>query len=526
MREGSTKLSDRTTNVKRNIVFGFIQVLISMVLPFVVRTIILYRYGVDYSGLSNLFASVLTVLSLMELGFGVAIVYCMYKPVAEKDDEQICAYLSYFRKVYLLVGVLVLLLGLILMPVLPRLVRDATMPGGLNLYFCYLFFLANAVISYVLFGYVSVIPLAHQRRDILSRIDLFGSVLQCTLSSLVLLFTHNFYLYLLSLPLSTVVHNLLLAYVVRKKYPHIRCRGVLSEEKKKDLKKRVCGILINKITGVSRNSIDNMCISAFIGLAVTGMYNNYYFVLAAVMSFSSMLCRSLMPGVGNSIVLETPEKNYADMRKFNFIFMNLGAWAVVCMLCLFQPFMKTWAGEDMMLGLPVVFSICAYFYILLSGDICWVYEESAGLWWECRYIMLGEAVANIILNIVLCKFFGVTGIILATVFSVFTSNMILFPRVIFREYFKNGKIGEYRMDHLLYALTMLLAAGISFLFCRVALPLCMIDRSNLMMCILCLGGRLLICSSIWLLVAWLLWHRTERYKNAVAWIRGVIRKKA
>ena len=140
--------------------------------------------------------------------------------------------------------------------------------------------------------------------------------------------------------------------------------------------------------------------------------------------------------------------------------------------------------------------------------------------------MLGEAVANIILNIVLCKFFGVTGIILATVFSVFTSNMILFPRVIFREYFKNGKIGEYRMDHLLYALTMFFAAGISFLFCRVALPLCMIDRSNLLMCILCLGGRLLICSSIWLLVAWLLWHRTERYKNAVAWIRGVIRKKA
>ena len=104
--------------------------------------------------------------------------------------------------------------------------------------------------------------------------------------------------------------------------------------------------------------------------------------------------------------------------------------------------------------------------------------------------------------------------------------MIFFPRVVFREYFKNRKVWEYRKDHLLYALTMLLAAGISFFTCHMVLPLSMIDRANIPMCILCLGGRLLISSSIWVMVAWLLWHRTERYKNAVAWIRGVIRKKA
>lgn len=516
-------MSDRTTNVKRNIVFGFLQVLISMFLPFVVRTIILYRYGVDYLGLSSLFASVLTVLSLMELGFGVAIVYCMYKPVAEKDNEQICAYLSYFRKVYLVVGVLVLTVGLLLMPVLPSLVRDATMPGRLDLYFCYLIFLGNTVLSYILFGYISVIPQAHQRRDILSRIDLFGSVFQCALSSLVLLLSRSFYLYLFSLPVSTIVHNLLLAYVVRKKYPHISCRGVLSEEKKKDLKKRVYGILINKLTGVSRNSIDSMCISAFIGLAITGMYNNYYFVLAAVTSFSGMFCKSMMPGVGNSIALETPSKNYADMRKFDFIYMSFGAWAVVCMLCLFQPFMKTWVGDEMMFGLPVVLCVCAYFYILLCGDIRWVYHEGAGLWWECRYIMIGEAAANIILNIVLCKVMGITGIILATVITVFVTNLILCPEVLFREYFKNGKAGEYRMDHLLYALTMLLTAGLSFFSCRLFLPLSMVDRDRIWLCLLVMGGRLLICSSISVMVAWLLWHKTERYQKAVTWVRAMLR---
>ncbi len=57
-----------------------------------------------------------------------------------------------------------------------------------------------------------------------------------------------------------------------------------------------------------------------------------------------------------------------------------------------------------------------------SGDIRYVYHEGKGLWYESRFIMIGEAVVNIVLNIAFCKVMSVSGIVLATVISVFITN--------------------------------------------------------------------------------------------------------
>ena len=69
--------SGRIKNTKRNIGYGLLQVIVSQLLPFIVRTILIYRFGVSYLGLNSLFTSVLSVLSLMELGFGTAVVYSL-----------------------------------------------------------------------------------------------------------------------------------------------------------------------------------------------------------------------------------------------------------------------------------------------------------------------------------------------------------------------------------------------------------------------------------------------------------------
>ena len=132
--------SGRTDNVKRNISYGIMHTAVSLVLPFIVRTILIYRFGVDYLGINSVFASVLEVLSVMELGFGTAIVYNMYKPVAEGDTGQICAYLSYYRRIYRIIGLMILAAGLLIIPFLKVLVKDPELPGGLNLYACYFIF--------------------------------------------------------------------------------------------------------------------------------------------------------------------------------------------------------------------------------------------------------------------------------------------------------------------------------------------------------------------------------------------------
>lgn len=225
----------------------------------------------------------------------------------------------------------------------------------------------------------------------------------------------------------------------------------------------------------------------------------------------------LVLGVGNSIAAESKAKNYSDMRLFDFIYMALAGWSTVCLLCLYQPFMMVWLGRDMMFGTSVVVVICAYFYILKSGDIRWVYHEGAGLWYECRFIMIGEAVVNIILNVLLCKIWGVLGIILATVLSVFVTNNLFCPQVLFRCYFKNGKLKEYLTDHLSYTLTMLVTAGASRFLCDRMFPMC--AEMKRMGYIIILAGRLTVCSVLSVFIFWIIWHRSKRYDDSLRWIQ-------
>lgn len=512
----------RIKNVKRNIFYGIIQICISQVLPFVVRTILIYRFGVDYLGLNSLFASVLSVLSLMELGFGTAIVYSMYKPVADEDVPQICAYLSYYRRVYRLIGIAVLIIGLLLIPFINLFVKDTELPGELSLYYCYLIFLLNSVISYLVFGYMTAVPVAYQRRDILSRLDMALVVLKCALQILVLLSSTNFYLYLLVLPLISILHNIALAYIVKKRYPAIKCMGDIETDQKKDLRKRVFGLLINKLTNVSRNGIDSLCISSFIGLAATGIYNNYLYIITGVLSFSSMICNSMIASVGNSIVLESEEKNYSDMKLFDFMYMTVIGWIVVMLLCAFQPFISVWIGSDKTLNASVVIILCAYLYFLKSGDIRWVYHEAVGLWWECRWIMIGEAITNIVLNVVLCKMWGIAGIVLATAISVFMTNCILCPKVLFREYFKIRKLQEYWLDHFSYLITTIVTAVISWIICNYLFPVSLIEERIIPNIVSCLAGRLIIPSIVSAFVFWLVWHHSERYRKTKIWIKRIV----
>ena len=83
---------ERTKNAKRNFIFGVLYRFLMIILPFILRTVVIKYLGDLYAGTTSLFSSILNVLNLAELGIGISIVYCMYKPIAEGDDIKICAF--------------------------------------------------------------------------------------------------------------------------------------------------------------------------------------------------------------------------------------------------------------------------------------------------------------------------------------------------------------------------------------------------------------------------------------------------
>ena len=80
---------ERTKNATRNIIFGVILKAYQIIVPFLMRTAMIYLMGVQYLGLNSLFTSILQVLNLAELGVGSAMIYSMYKPIAEDDKNSI-----------------------------------------------------------------------------------------------------------------------------------------------------------------------------------------------------------------------------------------------------------------------------------------------------------------------------------------------------------------------------------------------------------------------------------------------------
>ena len=529
----------RSRNVGRNVVYGLLNRCVSLLLPFIVRTLLIYRFGALYLGMNSLLASIFQVLNLAELGFGSAVVYSLYKSVAEGNTDTVCAYLGTYRKIYWIIGLIILGLGLVVLPWFPLQLKDSPVPDNMNLYAWYLIFLADAVVSYLLFGYKTSIPSALQREDLLSKIDAAVLLCKSVVQMACLLLTDNFYLYLLTSLLFTVLRNLVISHVVGRRFPQYVCRGGISDEQFGALKLLVGGLALSKFRGASRHAIDSICITTFVSLTMTAVYSNYFLLHSAVVSLSGILCGAMVASVGNSIVAESREKNYRDMRRFNFIYMLLAGWAVICLLCLYQPFVRLWmsgalsggtvvagetlawggvaTGESLMLGMPEVVALCLYFYLLKAGDMRWIYHQGAGLWWKARYIVIAEIICNVVLNILLAKYWGVLGIIVATLISLFFINFIGGAWILFKEYFQNGKLHEYFADQAKYFLVTAVVGIVCFSVCELLTVGTGIPNKGVEALYLLL--RLLICTGVTVLLYYLVYHRSSQYQDAKDWLR-------
>lgn len=373
--------------------------------------------------------------------------------------------MNLYKKIYRIIGIFILILGLLLTPFLPNLI-SGVYPKDINLYILYLLYLFNTVITYFLFAYKRAILTADQRNDIISNINSIISILLFIIQIVVLCLFKNYYIYVIVIGLSNIVNNILVSRIVNKKYPEYVCKGNLDDDSKKDIKKRVYGVMIQKICSTTRNSLDSIFLSSFLGLNIVAIYNNYYMIMTGVTSILAILTASMVASIGNSIVTNGVEKNYKDMEKFNFIYMWISGFCTVCLLSLYQPFMKLWMGKDYLFPLSTVICFCVYFYILKMGDILSSYYQAIGLWFEGKYRAIVETILNIILNYFLGKYYGVNGIILATLISLFLVNFLYGSTIIFKYYFKSISVFSFFKRQLLYLIVNALACFVTYNCCE------------------------------------------------------------
>lgn len=457
--------SSRAKNSVRNTLYGFVNRVLLILLPFINRTIFFYTLGSLYLGLNSLFSSLLQMLSLSELGIGSALVFSMYKPLAEGDINKTSALLLLYKKVYRVIGLILLLVGFLIIPFL-RYFISGEIPEDVNLVIVYIVFLVNTAISYFAFAHLKALLIADQRNDIVVNINSIITVLTFLFQTIILLVFKNYYAYILLFPLFTLLDNLLAGYIARRRYPTIQCKGVIPKQELKTIFTHVKGIAIQKICSTTRSSIGNIIVSTFLGLTVLAIYNNYYFIIISIHALAYQIPNAIRSSVGNSISSESQEKNYTDFNCLNFLYSFITGWMAICIFCLIQPFMALWMGEEMMLPLQSVALFALYFILLQTTDIFELYKDAAGLWWYGRYRAIAEVLVTIVLTLVLGKIWGVDGVLLAVIVSISIIGHLYGGYIVYQNYFTEKRFRDYIINLLYYLISIIIAGFFTFIICE------------------------------------------------------------
>lgn len=445
--------------------YGFILHIYQIVVPFIMRTTMIYYLGVQYLGLNSLFASVLSVLSLAELGVGSAMVFSMYRPIVEDDQKTICALMRLYKIYYRIIGFIIAVIGLAITPFIPRLIHS-DLPQGLNIYVLYLLHLTATVLSYWLFAYKNSLLTAHQRDDIINKVTIVVNTGLYIAQFIILVVFRNYYFYIIATLISQVFINILTAFVVDKMYPQYKASGSLPRSEVRKINKRVSDLVTSKVGSIVVNSADTIVISAFLGLTALAVYQNYFYIMNSVINIIGIIMVSCTAGIGNSLITETSEKNYQDLKKLTFIICWVSGFCAACFLTLYQPFMEIWVGKKLLVSFNTVICFCIYFYVYEINRLLTTFKDAGGIWHEDRFRPLATALGNLIMNLIMVQHWGLYGIILSTVFSTLFIGMPWLVHNLFTTLFEKKQLGDYLFNLLSCTLISVIACIITGIICN------------------------------------------------------------
>ena len=455
---------DRITNSIRNMIYGTVRYIILFLGPFIIRTFIIYNLGIEYVGVATLFSSILQVLSLSELGFSTAIIYSLYKPVANNDIQVICKLMGFYRKVYRYVGMTILVVGMIVCPFVKYLIKG-DYPTEINIYIVFLLLLINTAFSYFFYGYKSALFIAYQRNDITSKTQLVSNVTMYIIQIFILLICKSYYGYLGCLIFGTVFNNVLMQFYAKKLFPEIECKPGISKDEQKKLLKSVVELFGHQLDVVIITSADNIVVSSFLGLGILTIYGNYNVIISGLIGLLMMVSNSFLASIGNSIAVESKEKNYRNFLDFTYMIITITGICTVMMFVLFQDFMTLWMGRERVLNVSVVFLMCLNFYARMAKRPGNTYKEARGLWSFDVFKPYVAGAINLALNIFLVTRIGLYGVVISTIFSLAVVEAPWEMAVLFKHYFGNGQ-GKYIKIHLESIMKMLVVGGVVYFLSR------------------------------------------------------------
>lgn len=459
----------RTSNVLKNSLARLLQRLSSILIAFIMRTIFIYFLGKEYTGVSGLFTDILNVLSLIEAGLDTSMVYALYKPLVEKNEKRIIALLGFYKKAFIIIGIIVLILGFSLTPFLSYIVRDVpNIKEDIRLLFS--FYVITTASSYF-FVYRTVLLNADQQSRVISKWRTIVLIVESALEICFLMIFREFLLYLILHFIATLANNIIISRIATKMYPMYFRKDVTAR-----LDRRETGVILRDLlcltaynfSGVVINSTDSIFISAFVGTVEVAIIGNFTLIINSIRTVVSQIVEVTKPSIGNLAATSEKDKQEVVFERMNFISFYVATFCCACFYSLLNPFIgDIWFDESFKVSIPIIGILTLNFYIAVMVFPVESFRTANGLFvqgWMRPIIM---AVLNIVLDFYMGMKWGIIGIFAATTISRLTTQVWFDPYLLYKLVFKKSPwryMGDYCIK-LAMAVSICLITGWLAGFC-------------------------------------------------------------
>jgi len=413
-------MSNRKKMAVMNVFSAIMYYVANSIIGFVNRKVFTVYLGSELLGLNGLVVSVISMLSLLELGVASSIGYSLYKPLEEKNYGEVKAIMQLFSRLYRYIGIAVAVIGLVLIPFLPFFVK--TTIDQSYVVTVYLIFLLDAVLSYFL-AYRRTIIVSAQKDYINKNADTFLYIVTGILQIVIICVWKNYIASLIIKLIFTVLNNLYLYIKAGKMFPYLNDKnlhGEIEKEVKDKIVYNVKALFVIKIASYCVVGTDNILLSAFADLTAVAIYSGYTLIIGIINNLFNRSFGYITANIGNYLIGHNKEEIYQFYKKLNFLNYLITSYTSIALLVLLNEFIgKIWLGDDYIFPLAAVAVLVFNNYLRFCTQAAEAFRGAAGLYSPrpfVKYLALLEGGVNLVVSIALAYFakLGIYGIFLGT----------------------------------------------------------------------------------------------------------------
>ena len=403
-----------------------------------VRRLLIQYIGNAVNGLNSLYTSIIGMLSVAELGVGSAIVYSMYHPIVNGDKHKVAALFCLYKKVYLVIGVVIAIGGLIVTPCLPSLIKEYD-KLNINVYVTYLLTLSSVVISYLYSAKTSLIE-AYKDNYITTGILGISRLIRYVLQGVSILLWKSYTLFLICQIIETLLAwglTEMMAY--RKHADIIEMHESVDQDTKAEVWRNVKAMFMHKIGTILVNSVDSMIISAYIGVVALGKYSNYMLIASVAAGTIGLFFTSLSSIVGHLCAVGKPEQTRKYFDRFYCLNYILGFVFFLGYFATADSLVSLCFGPSLDLSRAIVFIIAMNQFTSFMRRTSLLFRDASGTFYYDRWKPVVEGVVNLFLSILFVNVFPegyrMAGVIAATIATSLLICHTVEPYVVFHHVF-------------------------------------------------------------------------------------------